>query len=482
MGNNMQPAVYDSDMSSNELDKITLNHQQWTKGLIRLIICSCIGLIVFFVSVPHNGESEIVFSVLYNALVGIFGKFAYWLLVIVIGLNLVCHILYKYIKRGQQHSAFAEVYDNDTIIHTMLYILGLVYVTLYALKVTFSGFEGPDIIVGPNTGGNVIPSVVLGVFGIIIVGAIFMPFLLNYGILEIVGAVLEPLMRKVFKVPGKAALNAVSSFLSSSSLGVLMTNRLWKKNVYTEKEMVAIMTGFSAVSIGFAYMVIDTAKLRTHFVKIYAISFVMVFIIEMIAVRIPPIRWKKDIYYTGHIQTEEERKSEATYSLKCIRRGCVRAVKRAYVAKGVKTDVTASILDSLLVLPQVLAMLSAIGVSGLILARYTPIFKWIGYIFYPLLKICQIPDAAQIAPSLPVGIAEMFLPVLVMMGQAVKISVEARAFITLVSICQIIFFSETATVMLATKSPIKFWEIIVCFLERTVIAMLLATPVVHLLF
>ena len=146
-----------------------------------------------------------------------------------------------------------------------------------------------EIISGDSTGGSVIPPIVLGVFGIIIVGAIFMPFLLNYGILEIIGAILEPLMRPLFKVPGKAALDAVSSFVSSSSLGVLITNRLWKRNVYTEKEMVAIMTGFSAVSIGFAYMVINTAKLGDHFVKVYAISFVLVFIIEMITVRIPPM-------------------------------------------------------------------------------------------------------------------------------------------------------------------------------------------------
>ena len=53
-------------------------------------------------------------------------------------------------------------------------------------------------------------------------------------------------MRPLFKVPGKAALDAsCDSFVSSSSLGVLITNRLWKNNVYTEKEMVAIMTGFS---------------------------------------------------------------------------------------------------------------------------------------------------------------------------------------------------------------------------------------------
>ena len=98
--------------------------------------------------------------------------------------------------------------------------------------------------------------------------------------------------------------------------------------------------------------------------------------------------------------------------------------------------------------------------------------------------VCQVPDAAAIAPSMPVGLAEMFLPVLVMNGTAatVAISYQARVFVCLVSMVQIIFFSETATVMLATKSPIKFWELLVCFLERTIVAIPMAAVVIHLLF
>ena len=289
MENTTTKVVYDPDMPSNELDNITFNKEKFIKSLIRLIICSVIGVLVFFVSVPHNGDSEIIFSIVYNWLIGLMGNFAYWVIALIVGGNLCAHIYYKYIKKSTCTSTFAGVYENDTIIHTVLYSLGFIYVFLYAMKMNIAGFVGPEFIVGDATGGSVVPPIVLGVLGIIIVGAIFMPFLLNYGILEIVGALLEPFMRPLFKVPGKAALDAVASFVSSSSLGVLITNRLWKKNAYTDKEMVAIMTGFSAVSIGFAYLVINTANLGHLFLKIYAISFVLVFIMEMIMVRIPPI-------------------------------------------------------------------------------------------------------------------------------------------------------------------------------------------------
>ena len=144
-------------------------------------------------------------------------------------------------------------------------------------------------------------------------------------------------------------------------------------------------------------------------------------------VRIPPIRWKKDVFYNGKEQTPEDRKGEAKYTSKTIPTGCGRAVKRAAIARGVPKDIGLSLKDSVVIMPQVLTMISAIGVSAMIIAEYTPIFTWLGYIFQPLLMVCQVPDAAAIAPSMPVGLAEMFLPVLVMNGTAATVAISYQA-------------------------------------------------------
>lgn len=474
----------DPDMQSAELDDLTLSGPSRTKGTILFIICTIIGILVFFGSVTHaDGSSETIFSVIYNGFLDIFGNAIYWILSVIIVGNFCLHVYCKYINKGKRSNILLDVYSNDTVVHTVLFALGIIYVVVYTAWLTL-GIDAPEVIVSDLTGGNVIPPICKGVFGIIIVGAVFMPFLLNYGVLEIIGAILEPLMRPLFKVPGKAALDATASFVSSSSLGVLITNRLWRNNVYTEKEMVAIMTGFSAVSIGFAGLVIETAGCGSMFVKVYGISFIMVFLIEIIMVRIPPIRWKKDVYANGRLQTPEERKSEVRFTSQTIPRGCSRAVKRAAIARGVHKDIGLSLKDSIVIMPQVLTMISGVGVSAMIIAEYTPVFTWLGYIFQPLLMVCQVPDAAAIAPSMPVGLAEMFLPVLVMNGTAatVEICMQARVFVCLVSMVQIIFFSETATVMLATKSPVKFWELLVCFLERTLVAIPLAAIAIHLFF
>lgn len=45
-----------------------------------------------------------------------------------------------------------------------------------------------------------------------------------------------------------------------------------------------------------------------------------------------------------------------------------------------------------MIMPQVLTMISAIGVSAMIIAEYTPIFTWLGNYFQPLLMVCQVRE------------------------------------------------------------------------------------------
>ena len=139
-------------------------------------------------------------------------------------------------------------------------------------------------------------------------------------------------------------------------------------------------------------------------------------------------------------------------------------------------------MDSMSVYPKVITLLAAVGILGLIVANYTPVFQWIGKLFVPLLEVCGVPDAEIIAPSLPVGIAEMFLPVMLIADKVDVLSIQARYLVTTISICQIIFFSETIVVMLASKLPLKLSDLIICFFERTIIAIPITAVFMHLLF
>jgi nucleoside recognition membrane protein YjiH len=293
---------------------------------------------------------------------------------------------------------------------------------------------------------------------------------------------MEPLMRPIWKVPGRAAVNAIASFVSSSSVGVLITSKLYKRGVYTEKEAVLVATGFSAVSIGFAYMVIKTAGLQDHFIMVYFSSLVITLVVSAVIARIPPFSKKNNVYLDGREQTQQDIEQMRTTDKKLLKTALDRAVKKAYTAPPLLSELKSSLKDGLEVMPKVITLLASIGTASLIIAENTPVFDWIGSLFIPLLNLLNVPNAVEIAPSFPVGIAEMFLPVLLIADKIDVLDIGARYVVTAVSIVQIIFFAETVVVMMASKLPLKLWELVVVFIERTFFAIIVASMFMRVLF
>lgn len=460
------------------LDSFNLSSSDYTKGMISSLIFTAIAIFIFFVPITIKGNTDITFGVMYNFMMNVTGTAGLWFITLLIVATGILSIYGKYIaKSGKIHDYF----EGDSIIHPILYAAGGAFTLLYTLSATV-GFQAPQAIVGPSTGGTIIPAIVVAVFWIIIVGSFSMPFLLNYGVIDFIGSLMEPLMRPVWKVPGRAAVNAIASFVSSSSVGVLITNKLYRRSVYTEKEAVLVVTGFSAVSIGFAYMVIKTAGLQDHFIPVYFSSLVLTLIVSAIIARLFPLNRKSDEYVDGRMQTAEDRKPVKTASTNVLKTALDRAVKKGLTAPPLGKEILLSLKDGFEVIPKVLSLLAMVGTSSLIIAEFTPIFDWLGMLFVPLLNLLQVPNAVDIAPSFPVGIAEMFLPVLLIADKVEMLDIGARYMVTAVSIVQIIFFSETIVVMMASKLPVKLWELVVVFFERTILAIILASFMMRILF
>ena len=90
---------------------------------------------------------------------------------------------------------------------------------------------------------------------IVPIGGAFLAFLIGFGLLEFVGVLMQPIMRPLWKTPGRSAIDAVASFVGSYSLGILVTDRVYQKGGYTGREAAIIATGFSTVSAAFMVIV-----------------------------------------------------------------------------------------------------------------------------------------------------------------------------------------------------------------------------------
>ena len=121
----------------------------------------------------------------------------------------------------------------------------------------------------------------------------------------------------------------------------------------------------------------------------------------------------------------------------------------------------------------------AFGLIALMLAEFTPVFQWLGMPFIPLLELMQVPYAKEASETILIGFADMFLPSVV--GASIE-SEMTRFIIAALSVTQLIYMSEVGGVLLGSKIPVKFIDLVIIFLLRTLITLPIIVGVAHLLF
>ena len=457
----------DSDYAGKDLTK------DYSLNVIRFVLATIAGILVFFVPMQIGGaEKNILFGILVDFFVTTLGTSWLWICTFLIVFNAVSFFIGKYFSK--EGTILKNYYKTDSVFQGILYVLGAVYAIMYAFQI------GPEAVIGGDTSGVVIKGIALSVGLIIPLGGLFIPLFVSYGGLEFLGTLLEPIMRPVFKIPGRAALDAVTSFVGASSIGAYLTSRIYKENLYTQKEAVIISTSFCVVSVGFAAFCAKTVGLLPIFPKIFIVSFIITFLIAIIMVRIPPISRKPEVYFNGKAQTEAEKQENRSFNAQIFKKGIDRAVQRASQSKGLIKEVGVGFIEGWKLVPKVLTLITAVGVTALMLAMYTPVFEWIGKPMIPYLNLFQIPNATEIAPSTLIGITEMYLPVLLIANQ--NVSIAAAFFVTVLTLVQIVFFAETAVVILISGIPVSAKELVIIFIERTLIAIPLIAISMHILF
>jgi nucleoside recognition membrane protein YjiH len=121
----------------------------------------------------------------------------------------------------------------------------------------------------------------------------------------------------------------------------------------------------------------------------------------------------------------------------------------------------------------------AIGTTALIVAENTPFFEWIGVPFIPLLELLQIPEAEAASKSILVGFADMFLPAIFASGIESELT---RFVIASLSVTQLIYMSEVGGLLLGSKIPVDFKDLVIIFLQRTFLTLLIIVAIAHMIF
>lgn len=435
---------------------------------IKFLICSALGVFIFFINVPFNGSKNVPMLHIINIIKGAVPAAANQWLVMILCISTVVTALWA---RSPKAPAWVKAHHpSDGWFSWFTYITSAIFGVMIIFNV------GPVFIIDPVVGMSSVNVCRDVVYAVVIAGGL-VAFLTEFGLLEFLGILLEPVMRKFFRVPGKASIDALSSFVCAPSVGVMITNNLYKSKVYTQREAVTITTCFSVCSLGAFAFLSGMANCSEYYSQLVLSALVMAFVVAAIMVRVPPTSKKKDIYIDGEVQTDEQRKVVG-YNNQTIPRALENGLDKAEGAPV--SSVITGLINSASFAQKVCAYVLSLSVIFLALANYTPVIDWLGVPVAPILKLLGLADVELIAPSVLSGFFALSLPSTLLKGTAV--SAASGFFVVLLSTSQIIFFTESANAMLESAIPVDFKDLLIIFLERTAILIPLCALVTHIVF
>ncbi|WIV13059.1 nucleoside recognition domain-containing protein [Proteiniborus sp. MB09-C3] len=457
------------ECNNNVGSSLNLKHS-FMRNFLVFLIGSAIGIFIFFVP-AFNGKMP--FEILQKTLViNPLGDKVPYVIIGIVAFNLFGYIYGKTLAR--EGSYFNKKFANNSKIKGLNYFLAFVFVIMALTQ------KGIPFLYHETTVPYMIREIFPFTIGCLTVGGLVLPLLTSYGILELAGVMLEPIMRPVLKLPGKAAIDSLASIVGAAVVGIFLTTSLYHDNQYTDKEALSIASGFSLNSVGYCAFLVSYVGLSARFNSMFLIYLLIAYIIAAIIVRIPPICRHSDTYENGAIQTEEMRRENKKFTKGQFRRGFVKAIEKADTSDNVVKDLIFGAFNGFMVVVEIIPMMVVIG--GLMLAVYnfTPIIQIASRPLIPLISLVGVPEAALAAESIFLGGIELFMPSIAVTAGTANEAV--RYFVVMVSMVQVLYITETMLPLISFGLPVKFWELIVIWLERTLIAIPLVAIAMHLVF
>src|SRR5690625_3336373 len=439
-----------------------------TSGLLKFIIPSLFGIIIFLLPIKDGQAFNIPLGIITEYFIALFESYLPAVITIVIIVSTTLSIIAYFFKPNfiTSSETLTSLFDVS-LFWLIVRILGMIAIIMTFYQICIE-FVYSDI-----TGG-----VMLGLLTTLImwflVASFLMPYLMNFGIMEFTGTLLRGVIRPLFTLPGRSAIDLLASWVGNVNVGVVLTREQYMTGYYTGREAVAIATNFSTVSLPFCLVIARLLEVDHLFPIFYLTIMIAGIVCAIIIPRIPPVANIPDSFYIENHYTEvvPQNKSKFTWGLE-------QAIKRAENSGGFKDqlkqgfDVFVGI--AFVLIPQVMA----IGTIALMIAEYTSFFNIISQPFVYLLELLHIPEAKAAAPSTITGFIDMFMPAV--LATSIK-SELTRFFIGALSLTQIIYLTEMGTLLLISKMPINFWNLLIIFIQRTLISIPIIALIAHIIF
>lgn len=447
------------------------------KSLLNFLIPSIIGIIIFMIPVKFDGEWTIIVKIFADFIAKTIGDYLPALCTIIITISFVMSVLASFNMKFIKENKLLDQTFSVTPVWLVLRILGFTVVWMVVLKNKLNLGPFFDMIVADESATFILNDLLTSLVIIFVIASMLLPLLLDFGLLEFIGAIFTKIMRPVFLIPGRAAVDCITSWIGDGTLGVMLTTNQYESGYYSAKEAAIISTNFSAVSITFSLIVLSQVDMVDYFGVYYLLVCLVGIVCAIIVPRIPPLSLKKNDYVVDSNHSNEDLSENYSSS---IQYGLDLAIKRAESHKGIGEFLKNGIENAFGMWFSVMPIVMIIGTASLVLANNTQVFEILGKPFLPLLNFLKVPESLAASKTMIVGFSDMFTPSII---AASTIQSQMTKFIVAtISVTQLIYLSEVGGLILASSIPVNLFELFAIFIERTIISLLIVAPIAHLLF
>lgn len=452
-----------------DFEKSSESKEITTKSLMKFLIPSLFGIIIFLVPIiDADGNFNILLGVITEYFIDLFQGFLPEVITGVIVLSTVLSVItYLFKPKFIISSKMLNSLFNTSLLWTTIRVIGMVGIIMTYFQV------GLEVVYSDVTGGTML-SLLTTLIMWFLVASFLMPYLINFGIMEFTGTLLRKIIKPLFTLPGRSAIDLLASWIGNVNVGVVLTREQYNQGFYTGREAVAIATNFSAVSLPFCLVIARMLEVDHVFPLLYLTIVFTGIICAIIIPRIPPISRIPDTYAVENHYEETVPKNKNLFKW-ALEQAVTAAEKSGSFKKQIKQGIEVFVDISFVLIPQVMA----IGTIALIIAEFTPVFTIISQPMVYVLEFMRIPEAEAAAPATITGFIDMFIPAVLATGIESEMT---RFFIAALSLVQIIYLTEMATLIIISKMPANFWRLLVIFIERTIISIPIIAIIAHIIY
>ena len=456
-------------MTAQEPDATTSIGKKFSQAtVVRFLVTSTLGAAIFLVPLRIDGNTKVLLGVIADWINATAGTHMRTFCAFVFISSAIITPLYTYGPNliRQKFPALEATFHAGPF-GMLIRVAGGIFCAMTLLG------SGPEWIIGDDTGGMAYFTIAAVIFALIGIGALLMPLLTDYGLLELVGTLLRKFFQRIFDLPGRSTIDACASWVGSSSIAVLVTSRQYEGGYYTAREAAVIATNFSVVSVPFVFFSADVAGIPEFGGTLYGTMVLVGIICALITPRLPPLSRMPDEYYEVVGKQIHEEVAEGVSTWQWARHEALSRAERGDAPLPMLRSGLAMAFDLFFAM---MPIAMTIEFFALVMYHHTPILHFITIPLVPLLNLMAIPDAVAAAPGLVIGFLDQFVPSIIAGG----ISSPVTSFVLAgLSVTQLIFMAETGVLIHRSKIPLPIRYLAAVFLIRTAIALPILVTIAH---